>query len=87
MGYEVVGSEIFNDHWNYTENCLTEIRKQTQNMDAELALTTQKDWTKIRMLEAAKEMPLAYLAIEIKFLSGEDKLRYLIEDTLTGKIS
>ncbi len=87
MDYEVVGSKIFDDHYNYTDNCLTEIKKQAQNIGAEIILTTQKDWTKIRLLESAKDMPLAYLAIEIKFLTGEDKLRCLIEDTLEGKIS
>ena len=87
MGYIVSGTRIFNDHWNYTDNCLSEIKKQAQNLGAEAILTTQKDWTKIRMLEAAKDLPLAYLAIEIKFLTGEDKLRCLIEDALEGRIT
>jgi tetraacyldisaccharide 4'-kinase len=32
-------------------------------------------------------IPLAYLAIELKFISGEDKIRNLIEKALAGKIS
>jgi tetraacyldisaccharide 4'-kinase len=87
MGYDIVGSKFFNDHHNYTENCLIDLKKQSQFTRAEVILTTQKDWTKIFWLETAKNMPLAYAVIEIKFLSGQDKLRYLIEDTLTGKIS
>jgi hypothetical protein len=54
---------------------------------AELILTTQKDWTKVAPLDALRnEMPFAYLAIELKFISGEDGLRDLIERTLAGKI-
>ncbi len=87
MGYEITGSKIFNDHYNYTENTLSDIQKQAQNLGSEVILTTQKDWTKIRLLEAAKDLPLAYLAIEIKFLKGEDELRCLIEETLEGKIT
>jgi tetraacyldisaccharide 4'-kinase len=87
MGYDIVGSKFFNDHHNYTENCLVDLEKQSQFAHAEVILTTQKDWTKICRLKTAKNMPLAYAVIEIKFLSGQDKLRYLIEDTLTGKIS
>ena len=87
MSYDVIGSDIFNDHYDYRDDCLAEINKQSQNLGAELILTTQKDWTKIHFQETAQNMPLGYVAIEIKFLSGEDKLRCLIEDTLQGKIT
>lgn len=87
LGYEITGSKIFDDHYHYTENSLAELKKQSQNLGAEIILTTQKDWTKIRLLESAKDLPLAYMAIEIRFLAGEDELRGLIEDTLAGKIS
>ena len=87
LEYEVVGSKIYDDHHNYSDSCLAEIKEQTRILGAELILTTQKDWTKVRLLKSAKELPLAYLAIEIYYLSGLDELRCLIEDTLEGKIS
>jgi tetraacyldisaccharide 4'-kinase len=90
LDYNVVGTKIFNDHHTYADNCLTELEKQNQygkGGPAEIILTTQKDWTKIRQLETAKNMPLAYLTIEIKFLAGEERLRSLIETALEGKIS
>ena len=90
MDYDVIGSKIYNDHHNYTDNCLADLKKQIQSSEgerAEVILTTQKDWTKIRHLESAKDLPIAYLVIEIKFLNGQDKLRCLIEDTLAGKIT
>ena len=86
MSYNIIGSKIFNDHYGYTDNCMTEIQKLAQNLDADIILTTQKDWTKICLLKSVQNMPLAYVAIEIKFLTGEDELRCLIENTLEGKI-
>jgi tetraacyldisaccharide 4'-kinase len=87
LDYEVVGSEIYDDHYSYSDKCMEEIKKQSQNLEAEIILTTQKDWTKVRLLNYAQELPLAYLVIEIKILTGEDKLRCLIEGVLEGKIS
>jgi hypothetical protein len=37
-------------------------------------------------VSAKKDIPLGYIGIEIKFLTGKDKLRGLIEKTLAGKI-
>ncbi len=87
MNYNVAGSKIYDDHHNYTDSCLADLSKQSQNLGAEIMLTTQKDFTKIRLLESARNHPLAYVAIEIQFLSGQDRLRCLIDEALTGKIS
>jgi tetraacyldisaccharide 4'-kinase len=86
-GAEVVGSKIYDDHHHYTPSDKSSIYEQAGNLKAELILTTQKDWTRIPASgPAPKDIPLAYLTIEIKFLAGEDKLINLIEKTLTGKI-
>lgn len=87
MNYDVAGTKIYDDHYNYTDNSLADLARESQKLSAEIMLTTQKDFTKIRLLDSAKNLPLAYLAIEIKFLSGRDRLRCLIEEALTGKIS
>lgn len=85
---DLVGSKIYNDHHRYTESDLADIYEQARIAKADIILTTQKDWTKIRYLAFDKKnMQLAYLIIEIKFLEAEDKLRCLIEDKLEGKIS
>ncbi len=87
LGAELAGSKIYNDHYRYTDACLADIYKQAKHIKADLILTTQKDWTKIKHLKLETNgIPLAYLAIEIKFLEGEDELRHLIEETLAGKI-
>ena len=92
LGAELAGSKIYDDHYHYTDACLTEISEQAVELGADLILTTQKDWTKVisnpefQMSESKSPLPFAYLAIEIKFLAGEDKLTALIKDTLAGKI-
>ena len=87
LGAELAGSKIYNDHHQYTDACLADIYQQARLIEAEIILTTHKDWTKIKYLTPdQKDIILAYLGIEINFLAGEDKLRSLINDTLAGKI-
>ena len=86
-GAELVGSKIFNDHHHYTKSCMADIFEQAGRLKADLILTTQKDQNKItRPVSSKAEIPLAYIGIEIKFLSGEEKLRGLIEKTLACKM-
>jgi tetraacyldisaccharide 4'-kinase len=95
LGANILGSRIFDDHHHYTDSCLAEISKQAERVGAELAMTTQKDWTKwpqpsrrlAPILATEKRPAFAYLAVEIRFQAGEDKLTDLIEDTLTDRIS
>lgn len=92
LGAKVVGSKIYDDHYHYTDACLTEISEQAEELGADLILTTQKDWTKIipnfesQISDFKSPLPFAYLAIEIQFLTGEDKLTALIQDTLASTI-
>ncbi|MHC4394545.1 MAG: tetraacyldisaccharide 4'-kinase [Planctomycetota bacterium] len=88
LGLDLLGSKIYNDHHCYTEDCLTDIYEEARYLQADLILTTQKDWNKaILPTSAKKDIISAYLAIELKFIAGEDKLTQLIEETLSGKIS
>ncbi|MFC1633696.1 tetraacyldisaccharide 4'-kinase [Planctomycetota bacterium] len=88
LGCKLVGSKVYDDHYHYTDDCLSDIYRQAEHLGAGLILTTQKDWTKISRLTPAKNrIPLAYLAIEIDFLSGREELTALIEDALHGRIS
>ncbi len=88
LGCDIVSSKIYDDHHQYTDDCLAGIYEQAGHLKADLILTTQKDWAKItRLAPVKKDIPLAYLAIELKFISGEDKITRLIEDALAGKIT
>jgi len=87
LGANLVGSKIYNDHHHYTDNDIAEIYEQARHLEADFILTTQKDWTQYAIRNTRYDIPFAYLAIELKFISGEDKITRLIEDTLAGKIS
>ena len=93
LGAKVAGSNIYDDHYHYTDGCLAEISQQAEELGADLILTTQKDWTKVasnfesQISDSKSSPPFAYLAIEIKFLTGEEKLTALINDKLAGKIA
>ncbi|MBN2272068.1 MAG: tetraacyldisaccharide 4'-kinase [Sedimentisphaerales bacterium] len=87
LGVELLGSKVFDDHHHYTEACLAEIRAQAERLKADLILTTQKDWTKIAPMLKGERHPLfVFLAIEIRFRTGQDRLRGLIEHAITGRI-
>jgi tetraacyldisaccharide 4'-kinase len=87
IGATLLGSKIYNDHYQYTANDINEIYEQAERLKADFILTTQKDWAKITSLASPKkDVPLAYLAIELKFITAEDKITQLIETVLAGKI-
>jgi tetraacyldisaccharide 4'-kinase len=85
----LVGSKIYNDHYHYTDSDLYDICKQARHFKADLILTTQKDWSRlpIENQKSKIDISFAYLAVELKFISGEDKITPLIENALGGKIA
>ena len=87
LGLNAVGTRIFNDHHLYTPDCLRDICEEARYLGADMLLTTQKDWNKAALPEPAGDMLLAYLAVELKLLAGEEELIRLIETALAGKIT
>jgi tetraacyldisaccharide 4'-kinase len=91
QGCELAGSKVYNDHYYYAESDVLDIYKQAESLKAGLILTTQKDWTKVAPLlskvqSSELDIQFTYVKIEIKFVSGEEKLRVLINKALSGKI-
>ncbi len=89
LGAELVGSKVFDDHYHYTDDCLADIYERARSLDAELILTTQKDWVSISssaMPNAGGDVNFAYLEIELRFISGEDKITELIKNAMAGRI-
>ena len=86
-GLNLVGSKIYNDHYHYTGHDIAYIYEQARHYKADLVLSTQKDWTKTALLApVTDDLTFTYLAVELKFLVGEDKFIRLIENTIQGKI-
>jgi tetraacyldisaccharide 4'-kinase len=87
IGVQLVGSKTYNDHHIYTNKDIKDIYEQTLYLDAQLVLTTQKDWMKISSMKLpTTDLTFAYLIMEIEFIYGQDKLKQLIDAALTGKI-
>ncbi len=89
LGAEIAGSKVFDDHYHYTNDCLAEIFEQAKGQDVDLILTTQKDWSSFLPLTTAKagnNIIFAYLVIEFRFISGEDKITQLITNSLSCRI-
>jgi tetraacyldisaccharide 4'-kinase len=77
LGALLVDTKIYDDHYHYTDNDLAEISNQAGKAGADLILTTEKDWTKLKSL-SINEILLAYLKIELKFLTGLEQITELI---------
>jgi tetraacyldisaccharide 4'-kinase len=91
LGGSLVGSKVYDDHHHYTNDCLAGVYEEAGHLGADLILTTEKDWTKLIVdcrssIADCRDVQCAYLAVELEFLAGEDKLKILIEDALTGRI-
>jgi tetraacyldisaccharide 4'-kinase len=83
LGANLVGSKIYDDHHKYTSADAAVIRREAARLEAETILTTEKDYNKITPLPG---LILAYLAVEIHFVEGQDRIRQLIERSVAGKI-
>jgi len=86
LGVKVVGENVFNDHYQYTNESLDNIYQLSSSSGAEMILTTEKDWNKTALLIPEKDITFAFLVIELQIFEGLEKLTGLIEDTLAGKI-
>jgi tetraacyldisaccharide 4'-kinase len=78
----IAAQRIYNDHHSYSSDDIADIYEEAKYLGANLILTTQKDWIKAAPLAPEYEIPLAYLAVKLEFLGGEDKILGLIGKTL-----
>jgi tetraacyldisaccharide 4'-kinase len=86
LGAELVGSQIYDDHYHCTQADLEYLYDQAFRAQAQYLLTTEKNFADIRALAISAELPLGYLEIKLQFTQGRDKLCSLIERLLAGKI-
>lgn len=86
-GSILVGSEAFNDHHTYTNRCLAEIYEKSTSKEAQLVLTTSKDWNKIApLIPSQPPLPMASLVVELQFQAADAQLTSLIERVVGGRI-
>ncbi|MHC4988916.1 MAG: tetraacyldisaccharide 4'-kinase [Planctomycetota bacterium] len=88
---DLCGTKMFDDHHAYTAADVEQIFTDANACGATVILCTQKDWIKNALLTPAREgIVFAYLAMELDFLEGVDKITGLIDslvDTTNGKCS
>ncbi len=83
----LAGSQIFDDHHNYTRDDITEIFAQATLVNADLILTTEKDWSKTALpASATSDIAFAYLVIKLNFVAEQEQITRLIENALAGTI-
>ncbi|MDH4202688.1 MAG: tetraacyldisaccharide 4'-kinase [Phycisphaerae bacterium] len=85
------GTKTFDDHHAYTRADVEQIFTEAAACGATVILCTQKDWIKNALLAPSREgIVFAYLAMELDFLEGVDKITGLMDsllDTTNGKCS
>lgn len=85
LDINLLGSRIYNDHHEYKAQDVTDVYEQARYLGAELILTTQKDWVKTALLAQKNEdIIFAYLALELDFLQGCDKIEAVIDNLLNN---
>jgi tetraacyldisaccharide 4'-kinase len=83
MGMNLLGSKIYNDHHNYSDEDISDIYEEARYLGAELILLTQKDWVKTALLAQKNEdIIFAYLVLELDFPQGSDTIETLIDKSL-----
>ena len=84
MELNIVGSKFYNDHYVYTEQDISDIYEEARYVEAEIVLSTQKDWVKTALLmKHHDDVNFAYLGLEVEFVSGVDKIESLIDRVTT----
>ena len=69
LGTDVVCFRVFRDHHRYSQRDISMLRKDQKEFGADLLITTEKDWVRIRD-KISKAASLAYLTIAFVFNSG-----------------
>lgn len=70
LGIIPAGRLFFEDHHPYTPEDMETILHQTRKSNAEVILTTEKDWVKTALLaEPDESIPFYYLPVELEFLT------------------
>lgn len=84
---DVVGTETFDDHHNYTPADIDMVMQKAAQLDAQLLLTTEKDWTKLHDMPVKGDIELGFVKIKIHFTSGLDEFTHLIDSQITSTIT
>lgn len=80
VGGSLVGAIVLRDHDPYNPATVARILAQARDASADLIVTTEKDWSKLRAHDWP--MPIVRPRLQLQFDSGEKTLRELVLDTV-----
>ena len=82
----IVASKTYNDHHDYTEDDVARICEEARYLEADIIISSQKDWVKTALLSLEKfDIPFAYHIVELEFVSGQGTKTDMIEKMLSNK--
>jgi tetraacyldisaccharide 4'-kinase len=82
-GAELVGARRFSDHHPYTAGEVSEVIAEAKSKQAELVVTTEKDWVKLAQMTPAPDgPPIVRVAISVEF--HDDRGAQLVELVMKG---
>ncbi|MBN2376788.1 MAG: tetraacyldisaccharide 4'-kinase, partial [Sedimentisphaerales bacterium] len=83
LGGNVVGSYFFSDHFHYNVSDVQRMRTAADESGAEILITTEKDWVKLRELVGVNELSnLWWLQVQAVLTEGQDQLLVKIDELL-----
>lgn len=80
VGGTLVGAVVLRDHDPYNPPTVARILAQARDASADLIVTTEKDWSKLRAGDWP--LPIVRPRLHLQFDSGEEALRELVLDTV-----
>lgn len=83
LGLNLLGTKVYNDHHRYSPSDIADIYEEARYLNADMILSTQKDWLKTALPAMnSRNILFAYLDIRLELLAGEDKITRLIDSVL-----
>ncbi|OHB59418.1 MAG: tetraacyldisaccharide 4'-kinase, partial [Planctomycetes bacterium RBG_13_44_8b] len=83
LALNIVGTRVYNDHHGYTALDIETIASEAKYKQAEMIITTQKDWLKTALLCMEKfDIPIAFLAVGLEFADGQQEITTLIDKAI-----
>jgi len=88
LDLKLIELKSYNDHHNYTHQDIEDIYQRAAYLDADLILSTQKDWTKTALLMKGRDdIDFGYLLVEMDLIQGKEKITQLINNTIQSRMS
>ena len=84
-GANLTGRKIYDDHHRYSREDIKEIERESGKNEAELIVTTEKDYIKLGEEDLKCEFEVCMLKIDIDFTDGREQLEEIIKKGLLQK--